>query len=430
MNPGTPEPCPPRAAVINIGCRLNQSEGDSLRRYLQTRGFELVSAQAQSCAPALLRTCALVLVNTCCVTREAERSSLNRIRRAAALRPKPRVVVTGCLAELAPERLLRIEGVDEVLDISAKERLIADVPVLPDRSRAFLKVQDGCPNHCAFCVVSTLRTRAYAKPPAQVIAEARDLLDQGFREIVLVGLNLGMYGAGTGGSLAALVTELAVFAGRCRFRLSSLEPETITSELVQALAELCRAGVLCPHLHVPLQSGADRILAAMNRHCRAGRYQDLTDRIVARVPDINIGTDVIVGFPGEDEASLAATRDLLERLPLGYLHVFSYSPRPGTAAEKLTETLPREARRRAVAHLRALGEARSLAYRRRFIGRTRPAVAVPGHRVSDSVTVVTDNYISVETPVPDNLRGAVKVRIDRVAGADTFGTLVAAGGPG
>jgi len=428
-----------RAAVINIGCRLNQSEGDSLRRYLKTQGYELETgirvqgqgtrepgANPRSPIPAPRPPPPdLVFVNTCCVTKEAERSSLNRIRRAAALRPKPRVVVTGCLAELAPERLLRIAGVDEVLDIPAKERLIAGVSVLPDRSRAFLKIQDGCPNHCAFCVVSTLRARSYSKPPAQVVAEARDLLVQGFREIVLVGLNLGTYGAGS--SLAGLLTELAAFAGRCRFRLGSLEPETITTELVQTLADLCRAGVMCPHLHVPLQSGADRILAAMNRHCRADRYQDLLERIDRCVPDINVGTDVIVGFPGEDEQSLAATQDLVEHLPLGYLHVFSYSPRPRTAAAGMQETLPREVRRRAVAQLRALGAAKSLAYRQRFVGCTRPAVPVPGHRLSDSVSVVTDNYISVETPVSGPLPGTVKVRIDRVVGADTFGTLVETG---
>jgi threonylcarbamoyladenosine tRNA methylthiotransferase MtaB len=440
LNPGTPDPPLPRAAVVNIGCRLNQSEGDSLRRYLQAQGYELETgvgglrsgsrfAHFHSPIPTPHPLPPdLVLINTCCVTSEAERSSLNRIRRVASLRPKPRIVVTGCLAELAPERLRQIAGVDEVLGIQDKERLTAGRSVLPDRSRAFLKIQDGCSNHCTFCVVSTLRTRSYSKPPTQVVAETRDLVDQGFREIVLVGLNLGTYDAGC--SLAGLLTELAAFAGRCRFRLGSLEPETVSPELVSVLTEACRVGVLCPHLHIPLQSGADRMLAAMNRHCRAGSYQDLVDRLVGQIPDVNIGADVIVGFPGEDESSLAATGSLVERLPLGYLHVFSYSPRPGTAACRLAVTLPRIAQKSAVAELRAIGEAKSCAYRQRFIGCTRPAVPVPGRRDSSPVTVVTDNFISVETRVSGPLPGMVRIRIDRISGENTFGTLADAGGSG
>jgi threonylcarbamoyladenosine tRNA methylthiotransferase MtaB len=405
------------ASVINLGCRLNQSEGDSLRQYLSNQGYELLTtAQASSSNSSRLGLgleLGLVIVNTCCVTKEAERSSMNRIRRAAALKPKPRVIATGCLAELAPERLRAIPGVDEVLGIEAKNRLIGWLPPvplnpripnqepgtknqeplmpLPDRSRAFLKVQDGCPNSCAFCVVSTLRTRAWSKPAQKVRQEAQNLLDQGFHELVLVGLNLGTYGADAGTSLSHLLEELSGLNGNFRIRLSSLEPDTITPDLVNSIQGLCRSSILCPHLHTPLQSGDDRILAAMARHYTAGQYRDLLQRLIQAVPDLNIGTDVIVGFPGETEQTLETTRALLEVLPLGYLHVFTFSSRPGTRAAQMKDGLGRETAKRWMTRLRNLGADRSLDYRTRFVGAVRPAVLLP-----HSSTAVTDNYINVQ----------------------------------
>lgn len=459
------------ASVINLGCRLNQSEGDSLRRYLRGQGYELLTADSlrltanrPECEPArrepLAVSCKLspdlVFVNTCCVTKEAERSSLNRIRRAAALRPKPRVIATGCLAELAPERLRSIPGVDEVLGIEAKNRLIGWLPPdplnprppeplipLPDRSRAFLKVQDGCPNSCAFCVVSTLRTTVWSKPARKVRQEAQNLLDQGFHELVLVGLNLGTYGADAGTSLAHLLDELSGLSGSFRIRLSSLEPDTITPDLVKRIRTLCRSGILCPHLHTPLQSGDDRILAAMARHYTAGQYRDLLQRLTQAVPDLNVGTDVIVGFPGETAQTLQTTMALLETLPLGYLHVFAFSPRPGTRAAQMKGGLDRETRKRWVTRLRALGSTRSLDYRTRFVAAVRPAVLLPRSWIA-----VTDNYINVHcatrsgpvtqrssdpvsfTRSPDHSTTRplpfVRVRIDSVDPDRTSGTVLAA----
>jgi threonylcarbamoyladenosine tRNA methylthiotransferase MtaB len=457
------------ASVINLGCRLNQSEGDSLRRYFKNQGYQLEwgprgqglkgsgprnhgsrFAEATASTPEPRNPAPdLVIVNTCCVTKEAERSSMNRIRRAAALKPKPRVIAAGCLAELAPERLRAIPGVDEVLGIEAKNRLIGWLPPdslqvrghdpeskrfgscppeplipLPDRSRAFLKVQDGCPNSCAFCVVSTLRTRAWSKPAPKVRQEAQSLLDQGFSELVLVGLNLGTYGADAGTSLTHLLEELSGLNGSFRIRLSSLEPDTITPDLVNCIQAMCRSGILCPHVHTPLQSGDDCILAAMARHYTAGQYRDLLQRLTQAVPDLNIGTDVIVGFPGETEQTLETTRALLEVLPLGYLHVFTFSPRPGTRAAQMKDGLGRETGKRWVTRLRGMGAARSLGYRTRFVGAVRPAVLLPR-----SSTAVTDNYINVDCGLRNEDCGhspLVRVRIDRIDGERTLGTLLAA----
>jgi threonylcarbamoyladenosine tRNA methylthiotransferase MtaB len=471
-----------RAAVINIGCRLNQSEGDSLRCRLANQGYELADTP-DAFFPNL------VIVNTCCVTKEAERSSLNRIRRAAALDPKPELIVTGCMAERDPDRLGRIPGVDRVLSIAEKNRLIADLPVLPARSRAFLKVQDGCCNRCSFCVASTLRPTPRSKPADQVCREARELLSRGFHEIVLVGLNLGSYGLDSRDSLfhllRALATDSQLSASTpSRLRLSSIEPETISGDLLELLAELSRTGelahprprspipILCPHFHIPLQSADDRLLRAMNRRHTADKYRSLVEAILERIPDASIGTDVIAGFPGEDDEAFRRTVRLIEDVPFGYLHVFSYSPRPGTAAFNLGDTVPRPVKKQRVAALRELGARKSTAYRSRFLGQIRMAVTlsdvsddtaaasqardmgtVPAFPPRERGTVpflspptkvriaLTDNYLRVQFeddlclplegpgelahPHPARRSQLVPVLIKRIEGGATFGSVAA-----
>jgi threonylcarbamoyladenosine tRNA methylthiotransferase MtaB len=265
--------------------------------------------------------------------------------------------------------------------------------------------------------------------------EAQNLLDQGFHELVLVGLNLGTYGADAGASLAHLLDELSGLSGSFRIRLSSLEPDTITPDLVNRIQTMCRSGILCPHLHTPLQSGDDRVLAAMARYYTARQYRDLLQRLIQAVPDLNIGTDVIVGFPGETEQTLQTTMSLLEALPLGYLHVFAFSSRPGTRAAQMKDGLDPKTRKRWVTRLRSLGSARSLDYRSRFVGAVRPAILLPHSSIA-----VTDNYISVQCGLrtgeslgtapgfAERNRGSplVRVRIDRVGPDRTFGTLLAA----
>lgn len=462
-----------RAAVINIGCRLNQSEGDCLRHYLRNQGCELDDSRPSG--DALRRRHSvpgkrvdLVIVNTCTVTREAERSSLNRIRRIAALEPKPHLIVTGCMAERVPDRLRAIAGVDEVLGIWEKERLIAGLAPLPNRSRAFLKVQDGCANHCSFCVVSTLRGDPISKPLGQVRQEAEHLLEQGFQEIVLTGLNLGTYGADSGSSLVALLEELARLPGSWRLRLGSLEPDTITDDLIRQFAHSMRndesemrdSPFVCPHVHIPLQSGDDRLLRAMNRRYTAVQYQCRIEELARRIPDITIGTDIVVGFPGEDETAFAATRRMVEGLPFGYLHVFSYLSRPGTTAFALADSVPRSVNRLRVTALRALGAQKSLSHRSRFVGQQRSAIFLdtvgdpaeettqsrsPTNHSCSPGSVLTDNYIRVLLEESDprcaptrgaqpcwhcfasapggKSSGLVRVQIGRVEKDHTFGSV-------
>jgi threonylcarbamoyladenosine tRNA methylthiotransferase MtaB len=380
-----------------------------------------------------------VIVNTCCVTGAAERSSVNRIRRIAGLRPKPRLIVTGCMAERSRRRLEGLPGVDEVWSLADKAVRISGCTARPARSRALLKVQDGCSNRCAFCVVRSLRGKAVSKPEARVLVEARELLAAGFREIVLVGLNLGQYGKESATSLAGLVTALGrLSAGgdAWRLRLSSIEPETVTEELVAALAGL-GAGAdrpgFCPHLHIPLQSGDDRMLEAMNRNYRVADYRRLIRELTACFPEICIGTDLIAGFPGETESSFTVTCGLLDELPLGYLHAFSFSARSGTPAAEQSGQVGPARRRERVARLREIGARKSFAYRSRFAGAVRAAVLVPrggAEGAARADTALTDNYLrlTLAGPAPDTRR-LMPVRIDRVEVDGTSGTI-AGGQPG
>jgi threonylcarbamoyladenosine tRNA methylthiotransferase MtaB len=412
----------PRATVVNVGCRLNQSEGDRLRRYLAGQGYDVGTAGDKPLS--------LVIVNTCCVTGEAERTSLNRIHRAAALQPKPRLLVTGCMAESNAARLRAIPGVDEVLNIAGKERLMAGQTALPGRSRAFVKVQDGCDNRCSFCLVSTLRGRPRSRHPDFVVQEAAELVGNGFQEIVLVGLNLGRYGADIGTSLSELLTRLSRRDGTCRLRLGSLEPESVTIELQDTIVRLCAESRLCPHLHLPLQSGDDRLCQAMNRRHTPAQFRDLVADFTRRIPDVNIGADVMAGFPGEDQRAFDNTRTLVEECGLGYLHVFAYSPRPGTAASRMPDSAPRLVKRARVASLREIGARQSLAYRSRFVGQVRRGVLIDSdsdHGVAYSV--LTDNYISVklaDSGVDAGRRrpgSLVSVRIDGVDAGRNWGAL-------
>lgn len=425
-----------RAAVINIGCRLNQSEGDSLRHFLVRQGYRLAAGRGPASAGQLN----LCIVNTCCVTQAAERSSMNRIHQIARLKPKPRLVVTGCLADRDRARVQAIPEVDEVWSSGDKERAVSGLTVLPDRDRAFVKVQDGCPNHCSFCVVRGLRGPPCSKPPEAVGREVAELAGQGFAEIVLVGLNLGRYGADRGSSLPELLDAIGQMPLRLMLRLSSIEPETMTGELLARIGAMSvmrrlqshppaesaagkAAPYLCPHFHIPLQSGDDRLLRAMNRCYTAEQYRGRVGGILELRPDANIGTDVIVGFPGEDDSSFRATRRLLEELPLGYLHIFSYSPRPGTPAAELCTTIPGDVKRQWVAELRALGIRKAEAYRARFLGQVRPGVVITGN--SGRSLVLTDNYIRVYLTGAAEVgpRALTAVRITRADSIATEGVV-------
>jgi threonylcarbamoyladenosine tRNA methylthiotransferase MtaB len=363
----------PTAAVLTAGCRLNQSESDVLRHRLALQGVLLVDS------PERADTC---YVNTCTVTGQADRSSMQMIRRACRLEGGPRVVVLGCLAQRSPEQVRRIAGVREVWNNERKQAEIAGVGPAPVRSRAILKVQDGCSRRCSYCVVSGLRGESRSVPARQVHEQFERLMVNGFREVVLTGLNLGTYRDGDT-TLAGLLTGLLEQCRGARIRLASVEPDTFD----EALTALMVDRRVCPHLHIPLQSGDDALLEKMNRPYRAADTGRLVERILKVRPETNIGLDVITGFPGETDESYQRTRRFLAGMPVGYLHVFPFSLRPGTEETCRGEPVPGPVTRGRVGELRAFSDRRRQEYQARFIGTVRLAI------VETSRTALTDNYL-------------------------------------
>ncbi|UCG44394.1 MAG: radical SAM protein [candidate division WOR-3 bacterium] len=360
-----------RAAILTAGCRLNQSESDALRAMLLRQGVAVVAdpAQADVC-----------YVNTCTVTGAADRSSMQLVRRAA--RSGARLVVMGCLVERDQDRVKDIEGVSDVWGNADKERRLARFGPSPERSRALLKVQDGCDRDCAYCVVSGLRGAPASVPASEVEKRFLSLVDDGFREVVLTGLNLGLYNDG-GIGLAGLVRRLLDSDGRARVRLGSVEPDTADRRLLDVLRE----PRVCPHLHLPMQTGDDRLLGRMGRRYSTGRFAELVRQTRKARPDVNIGVDVIAGLPGEDDASFRRTEDLVRSLRPGYLHAFSFSPRPGTRAASMDRVPSAATRRLRVSRLREVSVRLREEYESRYVGSVRRAV------VETRSAALTDNYM-------------------------------------
>ncbi|GAB4282415.1 MAG: tRNA (N(6)-L-threonylcarbamoyladenosine(37)-C(2))-methylthiotransferase MtaB [Deferrisomatales bacterium] len=424
-----------KISVATLGCKVNQYESRALEEALEARGHVLVPLGEPADA---------VVVNSCTVTHRSDRDARALVRRARRASPGARIVVTGCYAQTDPEALRRL-GVDDVVGTGEKGsipdllegapvgvqvgalaglRRLSPEPVVRfgGRARAFLKVQDGCEAFCAYCIVPYARGRSRSLPLAQVeegLARAREA---GHREVVLTGVHLGLWGRDLDPphELTALL-EAAERSGLPRVRLSSLEPGEVTPEVIRALAG---SAVLCPHLHVPLQSGSDRILRAMGRPYTVGEFRARMEAALAGLPGLCLGLDVIVGFPGEDDAAFAETRALLEALPLAYLHVFPFSPRKGTRAAAMDGKVPEPVLKERARRLRELSGGKRRAFHRAHLGRCLPAL--PERRSGDGALVLrTRNYIPVRipwaAPVPSR---EIPVRLGRLEGDVVAGAPV------
>jgi threonylcarbamoyladenosine tRNA methylthiotransferase MtaB len=438
----------PAVAFPTLGCRLNQVESQEMAALVEGRGFRVAAAGE----PA-----SVYVVNTCTVTGRADFSDRQLIRRIRREHPGALLVVTGCWAQTDPETVAALGGVDLVLGNQEKYRLPAlleerlaalpapaappvrvapiaearGVPFAPfarvtGRSRAFVKVQDGCQHRCAFCIVPAARGGSRSQDPKVVLDQVRLLVEAGHGEITLTGVDLGHYGWDLmpRTSLAALLALLAEVPGLRWLRLSSVLPAYFTPALIEAVTGL---PVITPHLHVPLQSGSDRVLRRMRRPYNVRMYRALIERLAAAMPELGLGGDVIVGHPGEEEADFDATMDLVRALPFSYLHVFAYSDRRGTEAARLDGRVPSATIRRRGAALRALAAEKNLAFRRRLLGRTRDVLVleardrVPGRRLG-----LTANYVEVGFAGSADLgRRFVPVTITDCAPDGTSGVLEA-----
>jgi len=410
--------------TITLGCKLNQFDTAAVEGELARRGL----SPTKHCADA-----AVVVVNTCTVTGKADADARKRIRGVRRANPDCRLLVTGCYAELDAEAIRAIDGVDRVFGNRDKARLpqildemgigeavdaleqsdrgcdaTLDLPralFFGDRSRAFLKVQEGCRLACSYCIIPTVRGASRSVPPEIVERSLLELLDAGYREIVLTGVNVGDYGRDLGESnnLQTLLERLLSVCGPNRLRLNSLEPLTVTDGIVDLMAAEPR---LASHLQVPLQSGSREVLRGMRRNYRLEQYLDRLQTLRARVPDVGLGADVIVGFPTESEALFRESYDFVAASPLNYLHVFSWSARPGTPAAQLEERVPNaEIRRRSTA-MRALGDQLSLKFRAGLVGQTLDAVAL-APAADGRIRALSGNFVELLLPAGSARRGEV-----------------------
>jgi threonylcarbamoyladenosine tRNA methylthiotransferase MtaB len=419
-----------RIFLDQIGCRLNYSEMETLAQRLQATGHQVVHAPEQA---------QVIVFNTCAVTADAGSTSRQRVRHLHRANPQARIALTGCWTTLEPQTAAALPGVALVADNSRKEYLHtllepwsaelddpADLArIQPDgvpfdlpqtgeeriaRTRAFIKVQDGCNNRCTFCVVTIARGASRSRPLAAVVDEVRRLVGEGVQEAVLTGVHLGSYGRDLAGSAAsdlkALVATLLAETDIARVRLSSLEPWELADGFFELWQRWPRR--LCPHLHLPLQAGTDKQLRAMARRCTTASFRRLVEEARAAIPDLILTTDLITGFPGESEADFEAGLVFVEEMRFAHAHIFPFSARQGTAAASFPHQLPGAVKKERVQRLHAVVENTGRAERRRFVNSVRPVlwehskdglIDTPGRLW----TGFTDNYLRVCTLAPASI---------------------------
>ena len=399
----------PSFFVQNFGCRASQADGAALEAQLAERGLE--RARETGAAD-------FVILNTCTVTAAADEDVRQAVRSVHRENPRSRIMVTGCYAQRAPEELAELPGVTWVVGNSHKTRiadllgvpdaapyhgqvLVSDIfacrdiltaPVVDaslDRSRPNLKIQDGCNNRCSFCVIPFVRGRSRSSPADLIVEQVRALAAR-YREAVLTGINLGRWGRESGSQirLAGLLRRLLAETEIGRLRLSSVEPMDFSDELLGVMAESPR---IAKHVHAPLQSGSDRVLRRMHRKYRPRHYADRIQKARHLMPDAAIGADVMVGFPGETEAEFEENRAFIESLPFTYLHVFTYSERPGTLAAEAACQVPMHLRKHRNRVLRDLAATKNFAFRRRMVGKKLSAVTL-----EEPLTALSGNYLRVQ----------------------------------
>ncbi len=418
------------AAYHTLGCKLNFSETSTLARSLEEAGYARVKVEDRP---------DVFVLNTCSVTENADKECRRHVRRFQAINPEAFIAVVGCYAQLKPEEIAAIPGVDLVLGANEKFDLAAHIEALDgkqehgkalfgaikdvkrfipswnsgDRTRTFLKVQDGCDYFCSFCTIPLARGRSRSGTVSETVAQAEAIAAQGIREVVLTGVNTGDFGRAHGEDFLQLIKALDHVEGIDRFRISSIEPNLCNDEVIRFVAQSKR---FAPHFHMPLQSGSDVILERMRRRYDTALYAERVNAIKALMPHACIGVDVITGTPGETEEEFLKTHAFLRSIPVDYLHVFTYSERANTTAVRMDDSVPMEVRRERTKQLRILGSKLQRAFYERHIGTTRP-VLLEAEETEGHMLGFTDNYVRVTLPYDHTLVNTiVLVTLGRING--------------
>ena len=414
----------PSVALYTLGCKLNFAESSTIAQQLQKNGFE--RKQFHEGAD-------LYVINTCSVTDHADRKCKKVVREALKANSDAYIVIVGCYAQLKPTEISEIPGVDMVLGAAEKFDLIHHLTQLKkesktrihnqpiksvnefvpgfsegDRTRMFLKVQDGCDYFCSFCTIPLARGKSRSANVVDTIEKVKEATNKGVKEVVLTGVNLGDFGINHKESFYDLIQELDKIESIDRYRISSIEPNLLSDEIIDFVSESQK---FVPHFHIPLQSGNDELLHRMRRKYKSDLYRSRIERIKKRMPDCGIGVDVIVGFPGETDDHFLDTYHFLNELPVSYLHVFPYSERPNTTARKMQGVVPVKTRGERTTQLRSLSEKKKRAFYESQLGNSRPVLFESEVR-NGMMQGYTDNYVrvaaeydplAVETLVPFKL---------------------------
>lgn len=426
-----------RVAFVTLGCKVNFAESSTLARRFAEAGFERVPQEESA---------DVYVINSCSVTEHADKKCRNIVRRLHRQNPDAIVAVTGCYAQLKPDAIAAIEGVDLVFGNNFKDDIPSMVSELSDRgrgriiscgtgeltaffsafshgdrTRSFLKVQDGCDYKCAYCTIHYARGGSRNIPIAEVVRQAEEIARRGVREIVITGINTGDFGRSTGENFYDLIRALDGVQGIERYRISSIEPNLLTDEII----DFCAASEkFQPHFHIPLQSGCDTILHAMRRRYTTGIYARRIERIRSVMPDAFIGVDVITGFPGEGEAEAAATYDFLAHLAPSFLHVFPFSERPGTPAAEMTGKVPAAISAQRAKRLEELSDSLHRDFCSRYAGQE-AKVLFENSGKNGMMHGFTGNYIRVVAPYRKELTGKISaVTLDKWSETDKSMTVV------
>jgi len=411
-------------AFHTLGCKVNQYETQAISGIFKNEGYEVVDFYDKA---------DVYVINTCTVTSLSDRKSRQMIRKAKHTNPDSIVVVVGCYAQTAPDEVAKIPGVNLIVGTKERgmipeyirriengeeqinavndimgNRYFEELPVDSniERTRAFLKIQEGCSQFCSYCIIPYARGPIRSRKKAEVLAEAQKMADSGFKEIVITGIHVASYGKDTKeSSLMDIIKEVDKIEGIERIRLGSIEPTTITEEFAQMAGNMPK---LCPHYHISLQSGCDETLKRMNRKYTTREYEEVVERLRAHIPDVAITTDVMVGFPGETEEEFNTTYEFLKRINLYQMHVFKFSPRKGTPAAKFDNQIQPEIKDVRSKLLINLSRENTHAFNKKHEGRTLPVIVEQNFKDSkDLMEGMTPNYIRVVLKAEENIAGSI-----------------------